>query len=218
MFGRLHALDDGLLFLINVEWTSPFLDRFMALVTDFGFWKWPLIGAGLVLALHGGYKGRLFLGLALVAVLVGESINSTVKRVVDRPRPYQALHGIRHVDRHGVHLSEPGPVEKGRSMPSNHVANNVAVALLLIKVYGFRGHLAWIWVGLLAYSRVYTGSHYPSDVLISFLLAPAYTSLLTWLAAQRVFGWNPDRLRFSRREGGRPAPNEKALNLRNLLD
>ncbi|MBM3840307.1 MAG: phosphatase PAP2 family protein [Verrucomicrobia bacterium] len=186
MLSLLHRADLWVLYLVNSDGANPFLDGFMAFVTDFGFWRWPILAAAIALVLCGGYRARLLVVLTLVSVLVGEGINGPLKHLVNRPRPHEHLANIRHVARSGVQMSAPGPVEKGRSMPSSHVANNVAFAVLAGAIYGRRGRVAWLVVMVVAYSRIYIGSHYPSDVLASLILASGY-SHATLLASRRLW-------------------------------
>ena len=186
MLSLLQEADLRLLHLINSDWANPFLDWVMARVTDFGLWKWPLLVVAAALLIWGGYRARLLVVLTLLAVLLGEGINGTIKRAVNRPRPYQELANVRHVDRGGVQISMPGPVEKGRSMPSSHVANNAAFAVLAGAIYGRLGRLTWIAVFVIAYSRIYVGSHYPSDVAVALVLALIYSSAIV-CAARRLW-------------------------------
>ncbi|MBI2949792.1 MAG: phosphatase PAP2 family protein [Verrucomicrobia bacterium] len=181
MLSLLHQADLRLLYLVNSDGSNPFLDGFMAFVTDFGFWRWPIMAAAAALLIRGGYRARLLVVLTLVAVLVGEGINGTIKHLTNRPRPHEQLANIRHVDRGGVQMSTPGPVEKGRSLPSSHVANNAAFAVLVGAIYGRWGRVAWLGVLVVAYSRIYIGSHYPSDVLVSLALALSYSNATLWV-------------------------------------
>lgn len=182
MMHFLQEIDLRLLQSINADWTNPFLDWFMAFVTDFGLWKWPLVIAAGALFVWGGYRERLLIVMTLMLVLVGERITGTIKRLTNRPRPYQQLEDIRHVDLSGVHISKPGPIEKGRSMPSGHTANNVAFAFVASAIYGRWGKLAWILAFLIAYSRIYTGNHFPSDVAVGFFLSLGYSYAMAWAA------------------------------------
>jgi undecaprenyl-diphosphatase len=186
MFSLLHRMDLRVLYLINSDWSHPFLDWLMARVTDFGLWKWPLVAVAAATLIWGGYRARLLVVLAVVAVLAGEGINGIIKHAVDRPRPYQHLANIRHVDRNGVQISTPGPVEKGRSMPSSHVTNNAVFAFLACAIFGRWGRLVWIGVVLVAYSRIYVGSHYPSDTIVAVVLALGCGTTTIW-AAQRAW-------------------------------
>ena len=58
----------------------------------------------------------------------------------------------------------------GRSFPSGHAANNMAVATVLILFYPRRGWLYLPVALLIAYARIYTGSHWPLDVIAGIIL------------------------------------------------
>jgi undecaprenyl-diphosphatase len=58
----------------------------------------------------------------------------------------------------------------GRSFPSGHAVNNMAVATVLIAFFGWRGALYLPFALLIGYARVYTGAHWPSDVVVGFLV------------------------------------------------
>ena len=77
-----------------------------------------------------------------------------------------------------VKISDPGtdPVE-GRSFPSSHTMNMFSVALIAVCFYGRRAAWCFGIAALVAYSRIYVGVHWPSDVITSIFLAFG-TSLL----------------------------------------
>lgn len=179
MFSQAYSLDLHLFRLINNQWTSPSLDRFMPFISDFGFWWMPFLSAVILISIFGKFRARLLILLLGISILIGDAgLTQGIRAIVNRPRPWQTLENVRFVDLHGVEIRRPSPWEKGRSLPSGHVCNNTAFAILVAFLYGSWGILAWIWALLIAYSRIYTGAHYPSDVLISILLSITYTPLI----------------------------------------
>jgi undecaprenyl-diphosphatase len=125
-------------------------------------------------------------------------VSKTLKHVVDRPRPHQVLDGIRLVDLAKANprvlavfkplkIKLSNPTEdletiEGRSFPSSHTMNTISVALLAACFYPRRGWLAFFPALLVAYSRVYTGSHWPSDIITSLFLGIGVTLLLLTVA------------------------------------
>src|SRR4029077_123859 len=80
-------------------------------------------------------------------------------------------------------LSRPpeGPVV-GRSFPSGHAINNTIIATMAILFFGRLGALYLLPAGIVSYSRVYCGSHWPSDVLVSIVLGVGFSLLLASIA------------------------------------
>ena len=188
-------MDQKLLFLINREWTCGPLDRLMAVMSSAAFWTIPLALAGVAALIWGGFKGRAFVLVALVSFGLSDGVvGRFLKRTVERPRPHQTEPGVRMVDLAGsayvgafkplkVKISQgTGWDQPGRSFPSNHATNTMAVALLAALFFRRRGWLAFIPAGLVAYSRVYVGSHWPSDVIAGMFLGVAVASFVLALA------------------------------------
>jgi undecaprenyl-diphosphatase len=186
-------MDRTLFFLINRAWTHPALDRFMAVVTDFNVWLVPTLLLMVAIWIKGGFRARAFVVMATLVVAVNDGIIArTLKRMTDRPRPHQMLNGVRQVElgraRFGpIAAAKPvrikwshaaiGAVD-GRSFPSAHTMNSFSVAVVCTLFYRRRAWATFIPAALVGYSRIYTGSHWPSDVVISVVLACGMTFIL----------------------------------------
>jgi undecaprenyl-diphosphatase len=70
----------------------------------------------------------------------------------------------------------------GRSFPSGHAMNNSVIATLAILFFGRLGALYIIPAGIVSYSRIYCGSHWPSDVVVSIVLGIGFSLILAWIA------------------------------------
>jgi undecaprenyl-diphosphatase len=203
-------MDKTLLLFINREWTNPFLDRLMAIFTNFDVWMPILVLAVLVLLWRGKFKVRSFVIVTLLTLALTDGVfTQFMKKIVNRPRPSQALAEVREVSLEKtkpailgvwgpiqVSLSEPpeGPVI-GRSFPSGHAINNSVIATLAVLFFGRLGLLYAIPAALVSYSRIYCGSHWPSDVVVSIILGVGFSlvcaSLANLIYQRLASGWFP---------------------------
>lgn len=141
------GMDKTLLLFINREWTSPFMDRLMASFTSFEVWMPILVLIALALLWRGDFRVRSFVVVTLLTIACTDGIfTQFMKKLVNRPRPNQALAEVREVSLEKtkpailgvwkpvqVSLSRPpeGPVV-GRSFPSGHAMNNTIIATMAI--------------------------------------------------------------------------------------
>jgi undecaprenyl-diphosphatase len=186
-------MDQKLLFLINREWTSAGLDRFMSLVSSWSAWVPFVLIAAAYLAWKGGFQMRAFLLVAGLVIGFNDGfLSRTLKRLADRPRPHQSVNDVRVVDLakatpRFLAVFKPAKVKMsritlddvdGRSFPSSHTMNLVSFATAALCFFRQRALWTLLPAGLVAYSRIYTGAHWPSDVLVSTVLGIGSSLLL----------------------------------------
>lgn len=146
---------------------GPLADRVFAGITELGSLYAVGAAAGILAALGRPRPAARAIAAAGATWLLGQA----VKKVVDRPRPYDADPG-------GTRAMIAPPM--GTSWPSSHPAvltafTTVAVRELEAGPVARAGSTA---LGLsVAASRVYLGVHYPSDVVSGFLMGRAVAAV-----------------------------------------
>lgn len=161
----LLKIDYTVLHWINIVWSFPFGDVFFPAITDLykqGWFKWtayPLI----LFFYFRKYRTQgliLFLGLAVTLAFSDLLGGQFVKKHFVRERPFQnqALEVKKR--------SEAG----GYSFYSNHASNMAAFATYTAMTFPAMAFFGIPIALLIAYSRIYNGVHYPSDVLAGALV------------------------------------------------
>jgi len=183
-------VDESLFHLINQQWISPFLDLFMAALSDAEIWRPLFVAVGISALLFGGFKARAFVICLVLSLLIGSLVTSALKSAADRPRPKQ-VESVRMVQLQKARpkfltlFKEPiirfsassDRSRSGPSFPSGHVATNTIIAVFCTVFYR-RGWLYWFVTAAVGYSRIYLGSHWPSDVLATVFLGIGESLLL----------------------------------------
>lgn len=137
------------------------MNGFWLFITTLGNsgWFWIALSIGLCIFPQTRKAGILALfSLALCALVT----NVCLKNLVARPRPYTQIPGLE------ILISPP----KDWSFPSGHTTASFAAACSYVRGLPEKrfGIPAVILAFLIAFSRLYIGVHYPSDVLAGMLV------------------------------------------------
>ncbi|MFH1548409.1 MAG: phosphatase PAP2 family protein [Candidatus Omnitrophota bacterium] len=164
MINTLIALDKKIFIFIQESMHTGFFDFWMPIITDFDYWKIPIVLFLLALAIWGGKKGRIVAGLVLIVFILANQISSEViKPIFSRARPYMFF----------SHISPLVESSPRYSFPSTH-ASNIFATMLLLSFYYRRFLLLNLFIAfMVSFSRVYVGVHYPSDIVAGAILGIA---------------------------------------------
>jgi undecaprenyl-diphosphatase len=155
--------------------TDPIM-AFFSISANYGI-VWIVL-ALVLLCIKKTRMAGLSLALCLIASLLVNNI--LLKPLVARPRPFHEIEGLRL-------MLETGPANVGGwSFPSGHTGASFAAACSLTRSYGKKG--AWVYAVavLIAFSRLYIGAHYPTDVLAGMVTGTLGAVLAVFLLHRAV--------------------------------
>jgi membrane-associated phospholipid phosphatase len=175
----LLSLEESLFWFIHRSLANPAFDWLMPqLASNALFLPCVLIGS-MLLIWHGGPRARVFTVLLLLSVAIGDGlVCNSLKQLVGRQRPFEILEGVKPL---------VGQAGLGESLPSAHAANWFAGAMICLLYFPRWARLVIPLAALVAFSRVYNGVHFPSDVLAGALLG-AGTATAVAVSANAL--WN----------------------------
>ncbi|MCF7808123.1 MAG: phosphatase PAP2 family protein [Candidatus Marinimicrobia bacterium] len=153
---------------MRADWLTPIMkfftflgdEEFFLLFLPLAYWLWR----------------KEIMGRAGMILLFTFLLNAMIKGFFQVPRP----DSIEHL----VHADD-------WSFPSGHSQGAMVLwGWLAWEFKNVRGYLlAGILVGLIGFSRIYLGVHYPVDVLGGFAIGLVTLSVYAWLLKQRPAGW-----------------------------
>ncbi|MGA5037020.1 phosphatase PAP2 family protein [Streptomyces capoamus] len=113
-------------------------------------------GAAAAMAWLGGWRGRRAAAGGLAALTVAQLVsNGLCKQLADRPRPPKEWFPHDEAD------DRPG----SSSFPSGHTAAAVAFTAAVTPAWPAAGAACALPAAMVAFERVQSGAHYPSDVV-----------------------------------------------------
>jgi undecaprenyl-diphosphatase len=170
-----------LFYFINNGLNNPFFDFLMPAITNFG----SFIAMGIIcilLYIFGGENTRKLALLGLVALLLANVAVYLLKIIVAEPRPFIVLPNVIQL------VSE----SEAYGFPSGHSASSFAVMTMIglkyrLHIHGKSYRLLYpllAFAGLIAFSRVYIGVHYPLDVVFGAIIGILSTVIVIYI------GWD----------------------------
>lgn len=172
MLETLLNLDGGFLLFLQESVRNPILDNIMIFITSLGNGGMIWIAATIALLIP---KKTRKAGVVSAVALLGSLIinNNIVKNIVQRPRPFVTFTDLQ--------IIIPTPSEF--SFPSGHTSSSFAAAAVFYRHLPKKiGLPSVILAGLIGFSRLYVGVHYPTDVIAGVIMG----ILLSYLAEYLV--------------------------------
>lgn len=176
----MQALDGEILLFIQDHLRTDLFSNFFIPYTNFGEAGviWILIGVVLLFFVRTRKVGWMMLLSLLLCYLFNDHV---LKVLVQRPRPFVTWTELEPLIAH----------PNSYSFPSGHACSSFAAATTCWR--GLKGKgLDWFrWLmmvlaALMAFSRLYVGVHYPTDVLCGLLVGVLGSSLI-WYSLQRRY-------------------------------
>ena len=167
--GPVQRLDARLYLAINGGPHPDWLDRlgWLTAIVFTGGWIWAL---GVLIAQVLGVRRSGHALRVLLPSLIGATwlVDYPIKALFRRRRPFIDI--VRAL----VIGKKPG----SWSFPSGHTASSFAGAWVLSRVWPERSRWFFGLAGLVGFSRIYVGAHYPGDVLSGALAGVAFSVLI----------------------------------------
>ena len=162
MIELLVSFDKSIFLAINYLPHNLLLDYLFGLITFIGYAGLIWIFAGLILYLARRTlkQKRLITAIFIAEIFYFVTVEFLIKNLYKRLRPQYKL----------PEIILPFDFSHSFSFPSGHAAIAFAGCVIFSKFYPRYSLWFYIAASLIAFSRIYLGKHYPSDVVVGGLL------------------------------------------------
>lgn len=180
MIALLSSWDITLFHLINGQWQNGFLDWFMPFMTDLKNFRYVLPILAVWLLVKEKKAGIVFLVFFGLTLAITDPFSSRLlKEWLGRIRPCHLLAEVRLLT----------DCNTSYSFPSSHAVNIFAAAFFLSQPLKKLSPLFFGIAGIVGYSRIYIGIHYPFDVVGGAAIGLLIAWPMRWLKDQVVARW-----------------------------
>lgn len=156
MLDFFQSIDVWLLFFINKNLSNPVFDKFFVIITEVKNWFIAYFILWLIMFFKGDKKTKIVASLLILLIIISDQISSHIlKHLFERIRPCNVF----------TDLNLLIGAKKSLSFPSSHAVNNFSVAFFLSRYFKDYSKYFFSVASLVAFSRIYVGVHYPSDVI-----------------------------------------------------
>lgn len=151
----LHNFDAGIMKLVNPSMVSGYITIIFISFTLIGGSIF-LLGYIISMALRSEFKDALII---LTALLITMTVVYSLKTLLDRPRPFLTIPEVISVEC----IFSP-------SFPSGHAARFAVLPGIQFEEKSRYRYIYLILSFIVGFSRIYLGVHYPSDVIVGWVL------------------------------------------------
>ena len=163
----LSAIDTDLFRFFNQSISNRFFDAVIPFFSGNVFFVPLVLGIFAWLTARCGRRGRVLALMLILGALAGDGlVSNNLKKTFSRLRPC-------HVVAETLQPGGAGCSDSG-SLPSSHAFNWAAATCVAFIYYRRSWRFMVPLACLVGFSRVYTGVHYPADVLMGFLVGAGY--------------------------------------------